>query len=287
MEWKDAMPERDVLLTGIPRSGTTLACWLLNHLPNAVALVEPPMGVRFWLGRWDRRQASASVRQFFMRVRKRIAARRPVPSFHIDGEVPANTVEERRMGVSRRRLARPGKVLMAKRLSAHFWLIVKHPAPFTALLSELTGHFSIYALVRNPLAVLASWNSVPLPVNRGHVPAAEWFDPSLRKTLSRIADRWERQLALLEWFFEIYRRTLPKTAILRYEDIVASGGRALSVIVPEAAELNVPLPNRNTSPLYDVSLMCALGERLLKTDRSYWEFYSRESVERVIAEVRG
>ena len=281
------MPERDVLLTGIPRSGTTLACWLLNHLPDAVALVEPAMGVRFWLGRWDRRQASASVRQFFTRVRKRIAARRPIPSFHGDGEITANTVEEQRVGTSRRPIARYGKVPIAKRLSAHFWLIVKHPAPFTALLNELVEHFPVYAIVRNPLAVLASWNSVSLPVNKGHVPVAEWFDPLLRRTLSRIPDRWARQLALLDWFFETYRRVLPETAILRYEDIVASGGRALSVIVPAAAELNVPLPNRNASPLYDVSLMCALGERLLKTDGAYWDFYSRESVERLIAEVRG
>jgi len=164
---------------------------------------------------------------------------------------------------------------------------VKHPAPFTALLNELVEHFPVYAIVRNPLAVLASWNSVSLPVNKGHVPVAEWFDPLLRRTLSRIPDRWARQLALLDWFFETYRRVLPETAILRYEDIVASGGRALSVIVPAAAELNVPLPNRNASPLYDVSLMCALGERLLKTDGAYWDFYSRESVERLIAEVRG
>jgi len=279
------MSERDIVLTGIPRSGTTLACWLLNQLPEVVALVEPPMGVRFWLGRWDRRLASAGIRQFFNKVRERIATGSTVPSFHIDGEIPTNPVEEQRVGRLRRPLARLGRVPVAKSLSGRFWLIVKHPAPFTVLLNELVEHFPVYAIVRNPLAVLASWNSVSLPVNKGHVPAAEWFDPSLRRTLSRISDRWERQLYLLDWFFETYRRMLPETAILRYEDIVATGGRALSAIVPEAAELSVPLQSRNASSLYDASLMRALGERLLKTDGAYWDFYSRESVERLIAEV--
>ena len=33
--------KRDILLTGIPRSGTTLCCSLLNRLPDVLALVEP------------------------------------------------------------------------------------------------------------------------------------------------------------------------------------------------------------------------------------------------------
>ena len=32
---------RNVALTGLPRSGTTLTCHLLNKLPNSVALHEP------------------------------------------------------------------------------------------------------------------------------------------------------------------------------------------------------------------------------------------------------
>jgi hypothetical protein len=36
---------RDIVLAGVPRSGTTLACVLLNQIPNTVALNEPfPMG---------------------------------------------------------------------------------------------------------------------------------------------------------------------------------------------------------------------------------------------------
>jgi hypothetical protein len=198
-----------------------------------------------------------------------------------------NVVEEHRPGRLRRSVARPGRVRIKKSLSPEFWLVVKHPGPFTAPLEALARHFPAYALIRNPLAVLASWNSTSLPVNRGHEPVVELFNSSLRRALARIADRWDRQIYLLAWFFETYRRVLPERAILRYEDIVATGGRALSAIVPEAAGLDVPLQSRNVNPLYDASLMRALGERLLRTDGPYWHFYSRESVEQLIAEVAG
>ena len=33
--------ETDIVLTGVPRSGTTLICYLLNKVPDAIALHEP------------------------------------------------------------------------------------------------------------------------------------------------------------------------------------------------------------------------------------------------------
>ncbi len=35
------MQHNNIILTGIPRSGTTLICYLLNKIPNTVALHEP------------------------------------------------------------------------------------------------------------------------------------------------------------------------------------------------------------------------------------------------------
>jgi hypothetical protein len=37
----DRVSRRNVVLTGLPRSGTTLACLLLNKLPDTVALSVP------------------------------------------------------------------------------------------------------------------------------------------------------------------------------------------------------------------------------------------------------
>jgi len=38
---KDARNPRNVLITGTPRSGTTLICSLVNKLPDTVAVHEP------------------------------------------------------------------------------------------------------------------------------------------------------------------------------------------------------------------------------------------------------
>jgi len=280
------MRERDLVLTGIPRSGTTLACWLLNQLPDVVALVEPWLGWRFALTRNPERACQEVVR-FFERARSRILTRRAVFSFQVRGEVPTNTIEERRRkSALRRSQARLGRVRLRKEVPPDFRLVVKHVGLFTALLERLTQYLPTYALVRNPLSVLASWNSVALPVREGRVPVTERLEPSLARMLSRLSDRFDRQIYLLGWFFEKYRRVLPPSAVLRYEDVVQSGGRALSVIIPEAAQLEVPLQNRNASPLYDSPLMRVLGERLLRTDGPYWAFYSREDVEKFLENPR-
>jgi hypothetical protein len=58
------MSENDVVLTGLPRSGTTLTCHLLNKLPDTVALHEPMQGVDYG-DTVDAREMSRGVKRFF------------------------------------------------------------------------------------------------------------------------------------------------------------------------------------------------------------------------------
>jgi hypothetical protein len=73
--------------------------------------------------------------------------------------------------------------------------------------------------------------------------------------------------------------------VIRYEDVVVSGGGALGVIVPSARALDEPLLSRNLNPLYDREDMLRIGERLLASEGAYWRFYSRESVEDLLADL--
>jgi hypothetical protein len=72
---------------------------------------------------------------------------------------------------------------------------------------------------------------------------------------------------------------------LRYEDIVSSGGQALKVVHPAAGELGEPLESKNLNPLYDRREVLHLGERLLQSEGAYWNFYSRESVEKILSQL--
>ena len=89
----------------------------------------------------------------------------------------------------------------------------------------------------------------------------------------------------LQYTFERYEKFLPREHIIRYEDVCASGGRALEVIVPSAADLNVSLENKNANPLYDRERVLRVGERLLESEGAYWNFYTREDVQEIMDEL--
>src|SRR5262249_60537406 len=97
-----------------------------------------------------------------------------------------------------------------------------------------------YAVVRHPLAVLASWQTVPFPYRYGRMPGAERFDGDLRRRLWATEDRVDRQLLLLDWLFARYEQ-LPQKNVVRYEDIVSPEGGALAAVNEPARALHPPL----------------------------------------------
>jgi hypothetical protein len=163
-----------------------------------------------------------------------------------------------------------------------FRIFIKHPAMFTGTLPVLVEAFTCFALVRNPLAVLISWRKSGMPVGKGRVPAAEMFDPTLAAALASEPDTLERQLIWLDYCFNRYLSHLPGR-ILRYEDIIASGGRALWLIHPAASHLDEPLQSRNTFFLKHDQETAELGKRLLDRDSPCWNVYDRTAVEALLA----
>lgn len=281
------------LLAGVPRSGTTLACELLNKAPNTVALDEP-MDVELLTGHprrpgvhWargdeppDQELICDRIERFLDDMRHSILFRKTAISHQIDGQISGARMSDD-YGVSgiRTALATRDEIKIEKPLSEAFLLVAKHPAAFTAIVGALVKRFSVFAVIRNPLFVLASWQTVPILVRDGHHPVAERIDPRLGEALAGIDDTLDRQLHLLGWFFGRLREHLPERAIIRYESIVATGGSALSAVTTEAAGLRQPLDSRNETSLYGRERIEAIGEKLLASDGPYWEFYPRQGTE--------
>ena len=107
-------------------------------------------------------------------------------------------------------------------------------------------------------------------------------NPSLKALLDATPNVIDRQFILLNWFFDAYRQHLPEKAIVRYEDLVSTGGRALASITPAASALEHTLKSRNRAPVYDPNLTRELGERMLATEGAWWAFYTRDSVRALI-----
>ncbi len=273
------MNESNVILTGLPRGGTTLVCYLLNQLPDIVALHEP-MDIKAMTRLKKPPLMMDYIERFFAETRRSLLERHVAPSKNSNGRIVPNPYSDAYSENGVRKGRSPlGEVYFDKPLSDDFMLCVKHPAAFTALLPVLVKRFPCYAIVRNPLSVLASWNSVAMPPREGRSPTIERIDKHFRYELKHFEDRFDRQIYLITWYFKQYKLYLPESAIFRYEDVIASGGRALQTITPEALTLNETFTNKNKNPLYDSDLMALLARKLLAVDgAAVWDFYTREQI---------
>jgi hypothetical protein len=309
-----------ILLTGPPRSGTTLTCELLASVPNTVALDEP-IGRKYLTGKADApppkpglsarvmrrigvRETSASsgpspvpvrledvadrVQRFASDTRTSALTRGVVRSKSVNGAVVGSKVsDEKDEKGLRLRLTQVGEIPVGKPLTDDFTLAIKQCGGFTAALEVLTDRFPVFALVRNPLSLLLSWQAVPMPIREGRIPVAESLRPELADALDGIDDRVDRQFHLLTWFFGEFERFLPRDSVIRYEDMVASGGTALAIVVPEAASIDSQLSDRNSKrpPGEDHDLLQQLADRLLSTDGPWWTFYERDSVTDLLSKI--
>jgi hypothetical protein len=276
---------RNVLITGTPRSGTTLLCSLLNKLPDTVALHEP-MNVWNFPNCPDANAVADIIEKFCTETRQSLHEHGYALSKHVGGHIPDNVAADQlNARGTRLRHTEHGPVFVNKPLSENFVLAIKHPVAFSALLETLNGRFECVAIIRNPLATLASWNSLAwLNVRQGHAPIGEKLDPKLRSELAAEPDTIERQLHILEWFYTRFSRTLPDKAIIKYEDLIASHGRELAKFFPGAADFEEKLSSKNVNKFYDRALMVELGQKLLQRNGVFWDFYSKQDVEKLIAE---
>ena len=272
----------DVLLTGIPRSGTTLTCSLLNRLPQVLALVET-MDMRGFNAAGSDREQIRYIRDYLSAVRSNALQLGIAPVKILAGET-TNTFSTNVDGKRTSTIQGDENAPHNKDLNSDFTLVLKHPNAFAALLPLLTQHFRCIALVRNPLAVLASWDSLDHPLSRGHAPMAERHDSKLTQRLSRENVPERRQLVLLDWYFQRFCGELPAGQVLRYEDVIESSGAALSVIVADADRLpaaeDLHLQSQNVNHLYsNIDSITRAAELLLADEsNSCWKLYDQQAV---------
>lgn len=270
---------RTWLLSGIPRSGSSLCCRLAGQAADTVALTEP-IGEGL-MDVADPAEACVRIERFVRQTRARIRHEGRAPALTVDGALADDLVSNDAAAGLRRAVSERGDIAVGGSLSKGFTLVVKHNALFAALLPRLSRRFPCVGLVRNPLAVLASWRSVDLAVHDGHVPVGERFDPGLARTLATQPSALARQVLILDWFFERFITHLPAQRILRYEDVVKTGGvalhRALGVAAPPAESLT----ERNANALYDGAAAVELLAALLAGRRTWTALYSLADCERL------
>jgi hypothetical protein len=265
---------KHIILTGVPRSGTTLACRLLSECPDVIALNEPMWPDQFP----DPPGAIQEIRSTFGKFRDSLLASGHAVARTSSGKITDNAFSQSMSG--RTRVVERGLVHFDKPLTPGFRLVMKHCAEFSLLLPELKEAYPVFAIVRNPLATLGSWASVQIPVSRGRVAKSARLRPGLYQALERIPLLIDKQLHILDWYFRQFQCLAPEH-VLRYEDMIASGGAALEVISGQAFR-DPELSNRNISRLYDADFLHMAGRALLERDGAYWNYYDRQEVQNLL-----
>jgi hypothetical protein len=216
-------PSRNLIVTGIPRAGTTLTSALIDGMENAVCINEPK-----WQSAWSREGAARSA--YVQRIADDFAAVRAAllagDSIDVrasgDGSAVTNFFDRSATGRKRKPLtvapmSRPG-------LAPDFLLAMKHNAHYACVLDELAAlpDFSVLAIVRNPVATLLSWRSLSVPVSKGRMPAAEPYWPEIAEAAQGAPGLLVVQARIIELLFQRFHMLREKIAILRLEDIIAS-----------------------------------------------------------------
>ncbi len=262
----------NIVLTGIPRSGTTLACFLLSQMTDVIALNEPMKTGSYR----SYQEALDAVPEYFDMTRKSILSKGIAIARVKDGKMTDNHFSNEKN--ARKNLLRKQEIFIEKDLKPDFKLAIKHNALFTILLEDLQKYFPIFAFIRNPISILGSWNSVSIPVSRGEVRATKWLCSDLGDALAKIPDLYDRQLYILNWYFEQYL-SLPSAQVIKYESIISSNGSSLSSIDEKANQIEGDLLSKNKNKVYDDEVILKLSNKLLNSDHACWQFYNKNEVE--------
>lgn len=209
---------RDFLITGIPRSGTSLLSKLLHRIENCVVINEP---VQIFAALQPLEPWGVPV--YYGELRRDIRDGRPVENKTLDGEVVDDTALHDVRGPYRPRVASSDFVLGTKNTLAYLTRL--------ASLQRVMPEAAVVACVRHPFDAIASWKRTfphlrdarveSFPVGFPDCPTnAGWQ----ARRLAEIAEtEWLplRRALLWRYLAECLLRFGPIDATVRYEELTA------------------------------------------------------------------
>lgn len=267
----------NIIISGLHRSGTTLTCWIINQAENSVALNEP-MSVREMFPLTPEENVKL-VENYFEHERAVILRSKRAAMRQTNQELMTNLygTELNEKGL-RTSIADMGYVSIQKKLNDDFLMAIKHNAAFCALLPALTKRFRCLGIIRNPLAVMLSWQSVDISVRSGRIPVGQTLDKKLNERLEACNSVIDKQLIILEWYFDRFRKHLPNGDILKYEDIIHTNGLQLYNALQIIPSMHIDLKNKNFNPLYPIQNIKNLTSRLIEKSYIFEGYYSEEEI---------
>jgi hypothetical protein len=269
----------NIILAGIPRSGTSFVCSLLNKTDGTLALVEPLDMAAFSKCR-NQYERHVFLSNYFEYSRKSILKEKKINTLDFDSD--SNTFVNDAHHKRKTTIKGFKALEVNKNLDSDFTFVIKHPNAFSALLNELCASWRCFAVVRNPVSVIASWSSLDHPLSEGRAPMAELFDDELRRKLDSTQNTLLRQVHLVNWYFERYHQFLSPSQIIFYESVVKTSGKCLSNVAPAAQLLSENISSMNNNKIYDKAVMSKIA-KVLESCGGFWaKFYTVSDINKVL-----
>jgi len=231
----------NLIITGLPRSGTTLAAAVIDQAPDTLCLSEPN-------GHVDLMSSAASPEDFvtklcqeFDAVRRIILGGGSVLDRRRADGAPITNYFSDPLPDGRREAVLTTCAVTRSGLSADFMLGVKHNALYSAVLPEIvqSGRFRVITIVRDPVPVLMSWQTIDVPISRGRLPAGERFWPELAALGTADIDLTDKQIGICDLLLCRFAQLAGRIAVIPYEAFVADPAQLLA-----AAGIREPAPSR-------------------------------------------
>lgn len=248
--------KKDLIVTGIPRGGTTLTAALIDNLSDSICLSEP-----HWQAKWFFEEKNADklvqlVKKDYKKVRSKILHKEPIiDKRNSDGTPVTNYFGTKRKGSNKKNKIRQKRSIIFPNQSENFMLGMKHNAHYTCILPELiqSDHFSVIAVMRHPVPTILSWLSLDLPISKGQLPAAEKVWAELREITESKDNLLKKQVRIYDLFCQRYLDLQDKIHLLKYEDIVENPS-ILEELSGKNFERTLNVNNQNRSKMYDYQM---------------------------------
>jgi hypothetical protein len=264
---------RDVLVTGIPRSGTTLVCTMINNLSNSICLSEPDAVNNMIEKSATPYQYIQLVEDEFSALREQIFQMRRVMN---------------RQGMDGKQLTDYFCLTSTAKINLNFSvkeetvfindnqfnLCIKHNAHFMCVLPQLAHNtrFSIIAIVRHPIHTMMSWRSLDLPISSGRLPAAEKFWPILRQIGESNIDILLKQVLIYEHLCQRLIELRGNLIIIKYEDLLRDP-RLIESLFRQESLVQIPLKSSVRECHHDLKEKKEIFDLLKKYAPSAFTFY--------------
>lgn len=260
----------ELVLTGIPRSGTSYLCKLLDHYRNCVVINEPPEAVLSL----ERFAIPWPLACYFRDRRLRILNAERI-SNKLDGDGMREDTAKEDVRVRYRPVIQ----------SADFVLGVKNTQSFLCRLSgirEAMPHARIIAAVRDPYDTIASWKTTfahlrdadvsTIPIGHLQDPFMSEADRVVLRAIAETSSAAERRARLWRFLAETILAHREQITVVHYKDLVMRPGETTRAMLAgwPAGTLSKPLaasqPRGKSDALNDEDRQ-AIGDLCLDASR--------------------